>query len=41
MRPIEADVFSSMDAAWSSANGDYRGWDAERVPMWDENRVKP
>lgn len=46
VRPIEADVFSSVDAAWSSANGDYRGWDAEPVPLWnekqgDENEVKP
>jgi hypothetical protein len=43
VRPIEADVFSSAAASWSSAKGDYRGWEAERVPMWDseEGRNAP
>jgi hypothetical protein len=28
VRPVEADVFSSLRAATSSARGRYRGWDA-------------
>lgn len=35
VRPVEADVFSSVNAAFRSARGDYRGWDAEAVPMWE------
>lgn len=34
VRPIEADVFSSVGAAWRSSRGDYRGWEAQSVPMW-------
>lgn len=41
VRPIEADVFSSVDATWSAAKGDHLKWEAERVPLWDENEVKP
>jgi len=40
VRPIEADVFSSVGAAWRSSRGDYRGWEAESVPMWDRE-VEP
>ncbi len=38
VRPIEADVFSSVGAAWRSSRGDYRGWEAESVPLWDRER---
>lgn len=46
VRPVEADVFSSVDATWRSAKGDYREWDAEPVPLWNEHErtkdpVKP
>jgi hypothetical protein len=39
-------VFSSTSATWDSAKGDYRGWDARTVPLWDErhwddDEVKP
>lgn len=30
LRPVEADVFSSMDATQRSARGQYTGWDAKR-----------
>ncbi|MBX7084132.1 MAG: hypothetical protein K1X88_33295 [Nannocystaceae bacterium] len=34
VRAPEADVFSSVAASYRSAKGDYRGWDAEPVPLW-------
>jgi hypothetical protein len=36
VRPLEADVFSSMNAALDSSRGNYRGWDAEQVPLWEQ-----
>lgn len=36
LRPMEADVFSSVGAAWRSSRGDYRGWDAEAVQVWSD-----
>lgn len=41
VRPLEADVFSSMNAALDSSRGRYRGWDAEAVPLWEKREVKP
>ena len=36
LRPMEANVFSSVGAAWRSSRGDYRGWDAEAVQVWSD-----
>lgn len=36
VRPIEADVFSSMGASYRSSRGRYDGWEAEEVPLWSE-----
>ncbi|HWB79137.1 MAG TPA: hypothetical protein VG755_29455 [Nannocystaceae bacterium] len=39
VRPLEADVFSSMNAALDSSRGRYKGWQAKEVPLWEKDEV--
>ncbi len=40
VRPLEADVFSSMNAAFDSSRGDYRGWTAREVPLFERDEAE-
>ncbi len=37
LRPLEADVFSSVRTTWRSSKGDYRGWNAD-APKWRKGK---
>lgn len=38
LRPVQADVFSSLSATWRSARGDYSGWEAEREGLLSQEQ---